>query len=117
MSWKDKYPDEHPPVTSCGCIGPQNGQPLCPCRMKGLMIIDGRWVDRPRDYGPAKQPASLGWPPKPKGGFEDVPVQHLCRDAEHSPPTMIVIPAGKRYRHVCPTCGAQAFIYGASITC
>lgn len=37
---------------SCGCIGPQNGQPLCPCAMRGVQIIDGRYV-RIEGLGPA----------------------------------------------------------------
>ena len=36
---------------SCNCIGPQNGQPLCPCQMKSVQIIDGRYV-MVRDLGP-----------------------------------------------------------------
>lgn len=39
----------------CGCIGPQNGQPLCPCAMKSLVVKDGRYVQI-IDHGPA--PAS-----------------------------------------------------------
>jgi hypothetical protein len=35
----------------CNCIGPQNGQPLCPCMMAGITIEDGRYVQR-RDLGP-----------------------------------------------------------------
>jgi hypothetical protein len=35
----------------CGCIGPQNGQPLCPCQMRGVQIKDGRYV-RIQDLGP-----------------------------------------------------------------
>lgn len=36
---------------SCNCIGPQNGNPVCPCRMRGLKQIDGRWVEV-IDHGP-----------------------------------------------------------------
>ncbi|QKC99153.1 hypothetical protein [Mesorhizobium sp. NZP2298] len=39
-------------VHLCGCIGPQNGQPLCPCAMRGVKIVDGRYV-KVVDYGPA----------------------------------------------------------------
>lgn len=39
-------------VHSCNCIGPQPGQPLCPCAMQGVTIEDGRYVHR-RDLGPA----------------------------------------------------------------
>lgn len=36
----------------CNCIGPQNGEPLCPCAMRGVTVEDGRYVQR-RDLGPA----------------------------------------------------------------
>lgn len=39
-------------VHLCGCIGPQNGEPLCPCAMRGVKIVDGRYV-KVVDYGPA----------------------------------------------------------------
>jgi hypothetical protein len=35
--------------SSCGCIGPQNGEPYCPCQMRGPRQADGRWV---KDMGP-----------------------------------------------------------------
>lgn len=37
---------------SCGCVGPQNGQPLCPCRMRSVKVVDGRYV-QVIDHGPA----------------------------------------------------------------
>ena len=39
-------------VHACNCIGPQNGEPLCPCQMRTVKIIDGRYV-RTQDLGPA----------------------------------------------------------------
>ncbi|MGJ4857051.1 hypothetical protein ACN6KF_003035 [Labrys sp. La1] len=46
---------------SCGCIGPQNGEPLCPCMMRGVQIKDGRYV-RVEDLGPAPGPnAKIDW--------------------------------------------------------
>lgn len=36
-----KYPDVH----ACCCIGPQNGEPVCPCRMKNVLIVDGRYKE------------------------------------------------------------------------
>ena len=45
----------------CGCIGPQNGEPLCPCMMRSVKIIDGRYV-RVQDLGPAPQKQT---PPDP----------------------------------------------------
>lgn len=29
---------------ACNCIGPQNGQPKCPCMMRNVRIIDGEYV-------------------------------------------------------------------------
>lgn len=39
---------------SCNCIGPQNGEPLCPCQMRGLVQRDGRWVRPEKDMGPVR---------------------------------------------------------------
>lgn len=36
---------------SCFCVGPQNGQPLCPCMMSNVSIEDGRYREI-RDLGP-----------------------------------------------------------------
>ena len=36
----------------CFCIGPQNGEPLCPCRMKGVIVRDGRYILPEKDLGP-----------------------------------------------------------------
>lgn len=57
---------------------------------------------------------------KEKSGMEDLPegqfsVRLLCRDPQHNPPTMIVIPRGKRYRHVCPSCGVVSYLYPATL--
>lgn len=39
-------------ATACGCIGPQNGEPRCPCQMKNITEVNGRWVEV-IDHGPA----------------------------------------------------------------
>ena len=39
---------------ACNCIGPQNGQPRCPCMMVGIVERDGRWVQLERDLGPVR---------------------------------------------------------------
>lgn len=41
-------------VNSCFCMGPQNGEPLCRCQMRDVIIRDGRYikVERERDLGP-----------------------------------------------------------------
>ena len=36
---------------ACNCVGPQHGEPLCPCRMRGVQIKDGRYVEIV-DHGP-----------------------------------------------------------------
>lgn len=46
-------------MSACFCMGPQNGEPLCPCAMHGLKIVNGRWV-RIEDFGPAP----TGWEPR-----------------------------------------------------
>jgi hypothetical protein len=38
-------------MNACHCVGPQNGQPVCPCRMRGVEIENGRYIER-RDLGP-----------------------------------------------------------------
>lgn len=40
-------------MRSCHCVGPQNGEPLCPCGMMGVVKKDGRWVIPEQDLGPA----------------------------------------------------------------
>lgn len=49
---------------ACGCIGPQNGQPLCPCMMRGVTIENGQYVQR-RVLGPV--------PSQRKGEFWELP--------------------------------------------
>lgn len=41
------------PAQPCNCIGPQNGQPMCPCSMRGVIVRDGRYIVPERDLGPA----------------------------------------------------------------
>lgn len=51
MSWSlnNRMTDN---ATSCGCIGPQNGEPLCPCMMRNVEEKNGRYVKREQDLGP-----------------------------------------------------------------
>lgn len=51
---------------SCCCVGPQNGQPLCPCQMKSTKVINGRLV-KVTDLGPAYKKSN----PSPMTGFFD----------------------------------------------
>lgn len=40
-------------VRACFCVGPQNGDPVCPCRMRAVRVVDGRYVEI-IDHGPAE---------------------------------------------------------------
>ena len=44
-----------PMSVACHCRGPQNGEPLCPCQMRGVKVLNGRYV-RVTDLGPAPGP-------------------------------------------------------------
>lgn len=60
-SWSGGY--VHTPSSdarACGCIGPQNGQPRCPCMMRGMRQINGRWVEV-IDHGPVKAGEEFDW--------------------------------------------------------
>lgn len=48
-------PDTVP--VACNCIGPQNGEPVCPCMMRSVRIVNGRYVRVERDLGPAPKAA------------------------------------------------------------
>ena len=39
-------------IHACNCIGPQNGEPLCPCMMRGVIKRDGRYIRPEQDLGP-----------------------------------------------------------------
>ena len=39
--------------SACFCTGPEDGQPLCPCMMRGVKIVNGRYV-KTEDLGPVK---------------------------------------------------------------
>ncbi len=41
---------------ACNCIGPQNGEPLCPCLMRNVIERDGRYIKREQDLGPVRKP-------------------------------------------------------------
>ena len=43
------------PYHSCNCVGPRNGQPLCPCMMRSVSIENGRYVQK-IDHGPVQEP-------------------------------------------------------------
>ena len=39
-------------MNACNCVGPQNGQPVCPCAMRDVSVVNGRYV-MTKDLGPA----------------------------------------------------------------
>lgn len=47
-------------LAPCHCAGPRPGEPVCPCQMRDVRVIGGRYV-LTRDLGPA--------PPKPDPKF------------------------------------------------
>lgn len=34
---------DRPGSSACGCMGPQRGEPLCPCAMSWVEVVDGKW--------------------------------------------------------------------------
>ena len=60
MIWNGHYDADMRNVTlgqardsfACNCVGPQNGEPKCPCMMRGVIERAGRWVEPERDLGP-----------------------------------------------------------------
>ena len=53
---------------------------------------------------------------KEQSGFFDVPLVVSCSDPAHNAPSMMHIPMGKGYRHVCPTCGKVQVLIGKEVT-
>ena len=47
-------------VLSCNCVGPQNGQPLCPCQMRNVKIVGGRYIQT-IDLGPVHKSQYAGF--------------------------------------------------------
>lgn len=45
---------------------------------------------------------------KRQSGFEDDP--DYCPHRQHNPPSYMVVPPGKIYRHVCPRCGRESIL-------
>lgn len=39
--------------TACCCVGPQGNEPVCPCRMRNVVVRDGRYIEI-RDLGPTQ---------------------------------------------------------------
>lgn len=39
---------------ACFCTGPKPGMPACPCRMRNMTKVEGRWVEM-IDHGPVQE--------------------------------------------------------------
>lgn len=65
-------------TAACNCIGPQNGQPLCPCQMRGLVEVDGQWVRPSQTIGPVR-PKAREWT-QCKCGTQIGPTQKFCHE-------------------------------------
>ncbi len=90
-----KFESDNTEMNQCNCIGPQDGEPYCPCMMKNLPELN--------------REIAKGLLAK-KSGFEDDPIGKPCPHPSHNPPTHMVIPHGKLYRHICPECGYECVI-------
>ena len=55
-------------IEGCCCVGKQNGEPYCPCKMRQLGIFkrNGRWIK------PAQAEQDLGAVREGKSYFEDM---------------------------------------------
>ena len=45
-----------------------------------------------------------------KSGFFDLHISDRCLNPGHNPPSHLYIPAGKGYRHICPSCGKETVL-------
>jgi hypothetical protein len=45
-------------VNSCFCIGPQGTEPLCPCAMRSVKVLNGRYII---DLGPIKPKEAIDY--------------------------------------------------------
>lgn len=62
----------------CACIGPQNGEPLCPCRMSTVRVVNGRYVET-IDHGPVRPHHPM---PRMTGGITHAPDSPLLRSQD-----------------------------------
>lgn len=53
VAWHTTQDPTFERVHACNCIGPQNGQPKCPCAMRNVQVRDGRYVEI-IDHGPVR---------------------------------------------------------------
>ena len=53
--------------SACACIGPRNGEPYCRCKMRHLMVWNGRYVQDMGPVHPVASPARPSWTPTVAG--------------------------------------------------
>ena len=54
---------------------------------------------------------------KEESHFEDDDIKSPCANSEHNPPMHLHIPAGKKYIHICPSCGNRTVLHSISTLC
>jgi len=92
-------------------MGPQNGEPFCPCMMNQLGIFKRgeKWIEPEKVVGVVNDPKAI---PMPFAQKYDSP----CSDYRHNPPMGLFIAPGETYVHICPACGVARSITGSNIT-
>jgi hypothetical protein len=61
---------------ACNCMGPQNGEPYCPCMMRDMVQHEGRWIRPERDIGPV---SPLTLTPSARGCICPVGAEKTCQ--------------------------------------
>ena len=51
-SWASVITKDLVESSPCCCVGPQNREPLCPCKMRGVIKRNGRYIQPEVDLGP-----------------------------------------------------------------
>lgn len=56
--------------------------------------------------------------PSKRGGFRPIAEKWVksCHHPDHEPPSMLCIPHGMEYVHICPACGQETIMRGSNIT-
>ena len=98
---------------ACHCMGPQNGEPFCPCMMNRLGIIKrgDKWIE------PEKVVGDVIDVTKPQMPFSQKWETKQCMDYRHNPPMGLYVAPGETYVHICPSCGATRSLTSLNITC
>lgn len=102
---------------ACNCMGPQNGEPFCPCMMRRLGVIkqNGRWIEPTKDLGPVVEGIDID------DFFRRKKVMPFskptpCTAVDHNAPMHLYVPPGETYIHTCSACGKVSAISPPNIT-